>query len=155
MIKIIDLPCINLETYKGMEENLDKELAEKIIERRREIGGFNSIGQLLEIEGIDGDVLAKISRLYTVTTTAVYYKNLEFILKGDDINKDKRIDYIINYKDGNSVKDKKDGSGKCKFSVEVIFAPMARKYYRKGSTTTIEYCDWGDPFDEPEPDELI
>ena len=146
MIKIIDLPCINLETYKGMEKKLNKELAEIIIDKRREKGGFNTIGELMEIDDIDADTLAIISRLYTVKTTAAHYEYFDIKLEGEDLHKAKRIDHIINYKEGNSVKNKSNNSEKHKYSGEIIFTPMARKYFREGSI--IEFCE-GDPFEEP------
>ena len=145
MIKEVELSCINLETYTGMKNTLNKELAEIIIEGRREVGGFNSIGQLLEIEEIDGDMLAEVSRHYTVKTNTVDYKYFKIKLEGEDLDKAKRLDYIISYEKGNSIK---DASKEHEHYVEIIFAPMMRKHFREGTITTYNIFE-GDPFDIP------
>ena len=143
MIKKVNLSCINLETYTGMKNTLNKELAEMIIKGRRKVGGFNSIGQLLEIDGIDGDMLVEISRHYTVKTTTVDYKHFKIKLEGEDLDKAQRVDHIISYEKGNSIK---DASKEYEHYVEIIFAPMMNKYYREG--ISIEFYDC-DPFDIP------
>ena len=73
--KHFKLRCLNLSNYNHlMEVFRNDELVKKIIKTRREKEGFDTVGELAEIEGVDGDLMIKAARNFKINN-----KDLEYI----------------------------------------------------------------------------
>lgn len=83
----IKLRCLNLSNYYHlMEVFQNDELVKEIIKTRREKEGFDTVGELAEIEGVDGDLMIKAARNLKVEHTNVTYKLLKLPIEPEKVS---------------------------------------------------------------------
>ncbi|SDM26836.1 hypothetical protein [Halarsenatibacter silvermanii] len=125
------LKCINGTSTEKLNSILEnKKIAKKIIDERFNRDGFESVGELLDIEGVNRDLLVKISRKFTIKKESVSYHRMKIEVPKEKFQKAYFLISKTHFTGGEPLIRSGD-SKNYNFELELMVSPEEEHEYKK------------------------